>query len=358
LREALKVLVEEKLSLPEEHVKVLNDIAWICFRRSNLDLAEELLLKALSMVGDTTQYDTLASIYDRLGGIYYKKNSYEEAYDHVYKSLVLREKIGDIAAVARSYNDLGLMAWRRGGWDRALSNFVHSSDLQAELGDFEGEVESHLNLGILLSACGDIEEAKRHLGIALVLSQQIGHQHHIGYAHLCLTWLNVSTEDWDTALKYSKLSLDCLREFGTTDLLVDLYTYTGMAWLGMGDLDMADKWGQDAQAVLEEIESDETPRRFEEHGHTIRLLGDIARARGYHEEAAQRYEQCEAIFESEGNALERGRTIVSVALLASDRGQYQQARDLFHEARDIFFVLGASLDLRKLDRMLQRLKMS
>jgi len=56
---------------PIETARISNDIGWIHFRRGELDLAEKRLTDALALVENTGQYDVIASVYNRLGGVYY-----------------------------------------------------------------------------------------------------------------------------------------------------------------------------------------------------------------------------------------------------------------------------------------------
>ena len=71
----------------------------------------------------------VASITNRLAGVYFQKSDLEQATKYLQKSVVLREQLGDKVAVARSYNNLGLLKWRRGDWQDALQYFNKSLEI-------------------------------------------------------------------------------------------------------------------------------------------------------------------------------------------------------------------------------------
>lgn len=353
LYQAQQILGRLEIPLPGEQASILNDLGWIQFRRGNLDYAEKLLLQALPLVENTTEYMITASIYNRLGGINFQKDRPDLTAEYVLKSLRLREKIGDTAAVARTYNNLGLIQWKSGKWEEALKYFERSLDLQTDLGDVVALIELHTNLGQLQLDRGETHEAFLHLEKALKQSQLIGHSHHIASAYLSLTWYYVIVEDWREAVNYSRLSIDTFKEIGALDTLVELYTVMGMAYLGSGNLDAAEKWGIDAVNLFEQMGKGKDPKRIEDHALALRLLGDIARRRGDLEHAQQLLDQSLSVFQTLENTIEYSRTCLSLALLARENEQIKMAASLFSEARQNFARLGAMLDLHKVDVMEQ-----
>ncbi len=334
-----------------ECAKILNDIGWIYFRRGNLDQAEISLMEALGLAETTAQLDVVASIYNRLGGVAYQKGQFDTSSEFTHKSLELREKIGDIVAVARSYNNLGLLHWRLGDWDGALENFNRSYTLHTNLGDIEGMLELNTNLGLLQLDRGNIDEVKNRLEDILNTAQSIGHLYTIGLAQLHLSLLYLSIEDWQTALDYTLNSLNNFREIGVKDILVDVYLHAGQACLGLGDLDAAEKWGLEAQTLLQQSNPENEISPSEESGRIDRLMGSIAQKRGLFQQAAFLLTRSASIFNREGNQFEHARSQACMASLSIDRGQKDQALSLIQQSRDIFLKLGAKTDLRKLDAL-------
>jgi class 3 adenylate cyclase/tetratricopeptide (TPR) repeat protein len=336
---------------PGEDALILSDMGWIYFRLGALDKAEPLLQKALALAESISQYDVIASIYNRLGGIYFQKEQLDQASGYTLQSLNLRERIGDIAGSARTCNNLGLLYWKTGAWDLALESFNRSFKLHANLGDVEGMVDLHTNMGLLQLDRGKLEDARFHLQESLVTAQQIGHMYHIGRAYMHLSHLHILVEDWNAALENSNYSLACFKSIGVQDHLVEVYTNTGLAWLGLGNLDLAQKWGQDALDLYAELVKENSPAQSEDQGRAIRLLGRTCQFKGEYARASELLNQSERLFASIGNEIERGRSLSALAMLAVIQGDFEGASARLAEARQVFQKMDAHLDLERLERM-------
>ena len=347
LSQAQQILDNAPMPAPVEQASVLNDLGWIYFRRGNPDLAESYLLEALPLVENTASYTVTASIYNRLGGIKFQKDQLNQTVEYTLKSLALREKIGDTAAMARSYNNLGLISWKAGKWSDALSYLERSFNLQVKLGDVVAMIDLHTNQGLLQLDRGETQQAENHLKQALAESQQIGHGRLIAQAYLNLTFYSVQTGDWKASLDYSRQCQARYQEIGVKDELVELYTYMGMACLGQGNIGFAEHWGQEALNLFDQLGKGKSPRRIEDQGRALRLLGDASTWRGEWAPARQYYEQSMAAYRSVNNPLEYGRSLAALAQLARNFDDLNQST-LLKEARQIFTQLGAALDLQKL----------
>jgi len=350
LGEAQQALDRSAQPAAVDRAWVLNDMGWIHSRRGNLEAAEKNLLDALVLVEESAQYDVIASIYNRLGGLYFQQDRLEPASNYVRKSLVLRQEIGDANAVARSYNNLGLLGWRRGDWDSALENFKRSIELHATLGDVEGTVALHSNLGLLHLDRGDFSEARKHLDLTLLTAQQIGHAYYIGLAYLYLSRYAVLHEEWKSALETCERSGQIFNEIGVTDYLVDLSTNTGLAWLGLGDLDKAHHFAREALGwSTRQLGGESQAGQSEDRGRGLRLLGQVTLAKGDVNTARKALSESGAIFEAVGNELEKGRTACALASLEAVCEDEAATRKALNEARLIFRQLGARADLRKVE---------
>ncbi len=352
LTAAREAINQIKSPPPGENARILNDIGWIYFRRGNLEQAEATLVDALDLSRGISELDVVASIYNRLGGVAYQKGQLDLSSEYTHKSLQLREKIGDIVAVARSYNNLGLLHWRLGDWDGALDNFHRSFTLHSNLGDVEGTLELNTNLGLLQLDRGNIDEARKRLEDILGTAQSIGHLYTIGLAQLHLSLLYLTVEEWQKALDYSLNSLQNFREIGVHDSLVDVYLNAGQACLGMGDLDAAQKWVEEARLLLDPGGGQRDLEPTEQVGRADRLMGTIAMKRNHFEEAALLVSKSATIFTRIGNRFEHARSLAVMADLAAARGDQERAHSLIADARLIFKKLGASLDLQRLDKIL------
>ncbi len=330
---------------PVEQAWILNATGWIHLRRGSLEAAEEALQHALALVDGSSEYDVIASIYNRLGGLAYQKGLLEDASTWTRRSLELRQRIGDVNAVARSYNNLGLLSWRRGDWNSALDNFKRSVDLHGSLGDVEGTLEINSNLGLVYLEQGDFENALRSFRQALTSAQQIGHSYHIGLSYLHLARYSLFRQDWSQALEFCRRSQQVFDEIGVAEHRIYLELYNGQAALGLGDLDRANTTIQNALSLLEQTGN---LGPSEERAYAFRLWAQVQRAQGVSlSNVAGTLRQSVDLFEVVGNQVERARSQVILAETVMDQGDVIAAGRLLSEARKVFEQLGARLDLAK-----------
>jgi predicted ATPase len=314
-----------------EQARILNDHGWIYFRRGDLDRAEPLLERALSLAESAGQVDVVASVYNRLGGIFFQRGQTGPAEEFVRKSLALRERIGDLVAVARIYNNLGLLDWKLGQWSAALENFNRAYKLQSELGDVEALIELEGNLGLLQIVRADFASAEIHLQAALDRARQIGHSYQMGQAHLHLTLLAVTKGEWRRALETGVQANELFTNIGVKENLLGLHAILGLAWLNLGELERAEESARTAAAAYEEL-GGESSGRVDDYARLVYLLGELAGARGQLEQAAGHYQCSAALFAQAGDRLQRGRSLLRAAENALTRGARAESLASLREA--------------------------
>jgi tetratricopeptide (TPR) repeat protein len=324
-------------------------MGWIHFRLGMAAEAENELIHALSLAQQARRYDITASIYNRLGGIYWQKDDLEKATNFVQKSIALRAEIGDVVAVARSYNNLGLLDWKRGKWEHALDHFNHSLALHANSGDIEGIIDVHGNLGLLHLDRGEVEAARLHLEESLSKARQIGHNYIVAMTLMYFSRLHLTLEDWAAALETAGQSWRLFEAMGARDELIDVFTLHGLAYLGMGDLEQAAAWTEKSLALLPRNADGSPLLKSNEAGRLARLAGAVGLQRGDLEGAERWFNACVELFQRLGNTLEGARTMVAQASLAAARGDATAGRVLLNEARLMLASLGAELDLQRLE---------
>jgi tetratricopeptide (TPR) repeat protein len=167
--------------------------------------------------------------------------------------------------------------------------------------------------------------------------------------------LYVALEEWDKALDYCTQGLKIFNEIGAMEYLVDLNTYTGLAWLGKGDPTQARQYGEEALALFDRLNVGKASDQAEDRGRALRLLGQIALAEKDYSRAEQFLQESAEIFKAGGSQIEQGRTAYIRASGAIARGDIPAARLQLVEARLAFRQLGARVDLRMVDALSQQL---
>jgi predicted ATPase len=351
LKKACDLVEDPSRPFPAEQAQVLSDMGWIKFRLSNFSDAENDLIRALSLAQQARRYDITASIYNRLGGVYWQKDDLEKATNFVQKSIALRDEIGDIVAVARSYNNLGLLDWKRGKWASALENFNRSLSMHANFGDIEGLIDVQGNLGLLHLDRGSIAEANVHFQASLAKARQIGHNYIVAMTLMYISRMYMALEEWKTSHDYAQQSLNAFEALGAQDELLDVFNLLGQSCLGMGDLTQAAAWAEKALQVMPRQADGSLDLRTDDAGRTLRFLGELCRKKQELDEADHMFKASLELFTRLGNSLEQARTMIAQAGLTVDRGDLAASRVLLNEARLILRALGANLDLQRLEAL-------
>lgn len=316
-----------------------HDLGWIEYRKGNLEDAEELLLIALAKLDEYVQTSLVASITNRLAGVYFQKSDLEKASFYLQKSSVMREQLGDKVAVARSYNNLGLLKWRVGEWQNALQYFTKSLEINKSLGDVEGAIELNSNIGLLLLDRAKLSESENYLTTALSMANSLGLSFHIGVICLHLARLMVISGDFDKAITYAEEGRAVYSVIGANENLADLITFEGFAWLEKGEAEKARKLGEESLKCIDEINPEKSKTR------AYRLLAKTAIAKNNQLAAKEYITRSDNIFQYLQDKLEYGRNLLIHSAIADISGNSTESENKLAEAKKIFIELDAAADL-------------
>jgi class 3 adenylate cyclase/Tfp pilus assembly protein PilF len=221
-----------------EHARVLSDIGWVYFRRSDLDLAQKYLEQALGRIGQDEANDERARILNRLGGVAYTRGDVVLAQSYVEQSLAASEQSNNLADQANALNNLGILTESQAriadsiryglqameinerignrrmlsitanniGWtfynseeyDQAYVYFSRAIEQAIEVRDNYNQMRALLNLGRTLTALGQWDSASQTIQQSQLLSSQLhlsGEQmdSHVALAELRLQQGNIES---------------------------------------------------------------------------------------------------------------------------------------------------------------------
>ena len=143
-------------------------------RRGDLDRAEEMQLKSLAIHEKLDHEEGIAICSSNLGVIYQARGDLDRAEEMHGKALVIDEGLGRQEGVAANYGNLGLIYQTRGDPERAEKMIRKALSLEEKIGRQEGMATQYWNLGLIYQARGDIVEARRCFGSALALFIKLG----------------------------------------------------------------------------------------------------------------------------------------------------------------------------------------
>lgn len=140
-------------------------------------------------------------------------SSYEEAIQHLKRSVQNAREMGNRAEEGRAHGDLATVYTRTGDNRAAIYHYQLYLNISQEVGDREGEVRAYSNLGSVYGSCGD----------------------------------------YNTALSYHKLVLNIAKEVGDRAIEGGAYGNLGNAYLGLGNFHKAVEYYEERLKIAKEV---------------------------------------------------------------------------------------------------------
>ncbi len=356
LQQGLTRLGDSEHAQPQIEAEIHAFLGWIALRRGDLAGAQVRLEQALGRVNDTQHYDTLSSILNRLGAVYYNQGDWERATQVVERALAIRESLGDILGVARSSNNLGILKRNSGDWKSALENYQRGLQVLEKTGDTEGIAIAHTNIGSVYIDIGDWDKAEANLRQSFEIAQRIANPYEIAQAHLNLGRLYLSQQLWAPSQSHLDAAIALYKQAGAraSSGLIDAYLLQGQLCLEQGKVKAAAKWSTQSHALLHEV-TGKTAGESAEWGHYEQLMGRVAAAQGDAAQAHEHLQRAKAVFGAGRTHLEVGRTAYYCAQVWLNLADKAKARAELVEAKHIFEQLGATPDLLRTEQALSGL---
>ncbi len=132
----------------------------------------------------------VASIENRLGGMYFNKGDYAALESHSNTALALFRQIDNKSAQASILNNLSLAMKFRGDLEGAVNTVQQAIAISREMGDLGGEEGELSNLGLGLRHLGREAEARKAFEEALQCAQKLGDRDQIARSHITLEILD------------------------------------------------------------------------------------------------------------------------------------------------------------------------
>jgi tetratricopeptide (TPR) repeat protein len=249
--------------------------------------------------------------------------------------------------LATSLNNLGLLEIEMGQYDSALANLTRSYELKTRLGQAEGVAMALNNLGWLRILRGELVEAKQALKQAQDLTQQIGYSSLYRQVLRNFGELYLTAEDWEQASNVLLEISRILEDQGASDQLIVVYSQSGEAALGMGDVKAALSWADKAGELLAMTNNGAKNLLSSQHGEYLRFRGMLEIYLGDWQKAQEYLLESEKIFLSLRSQRGQARVIFQMGVLAKAQGDSCLAETYFSRATETFSKIGARLEAKR-----------
>jgi signal transduction histidine kinase len=163
-REALQLALEgkllsERLNYKKGIARMLESIAWMHYRNSDLSEALRIANEALNMAKEINDNSTIASSLISIAAIYFDQKQFETAIIHFREAGILSQQAGDFKTYGRSLNNIGFSFIQLGKYDSATYYSTLSYDLAKRANEFYVLGFSCRNLGEIAVAQANFTRA-------------------------------------------------------------------------------------------------------------------------------------------------------------------------------------------------------
>ncbi len=298
------------------------------------------LLKALDIAQPAEAWLLIGEAYFWLGVLAIDRGDAHTALEYDRKALIHFQRTKQSGWEAIAYNNIAFHALMAGKPDRAVEIAQVGQDLARQIGSLN-------TLGWLLSTMGEIQtylgqlsEAQDTLEKGLALVNEWG--------PLCLrpvfladlAQVAMAQRAWETAVARLEAAKE-IAEISAPQFIPRLHTYLAEAYLGQGDLTLAESEAQQAQKIAQE----KAQQGME--GRAWRVLARVHASNGQADATIEAFRHSLKILEEMGDELEVARTWAAWGRWEQQLGN-QAAFEKMNTARETFVNSGALLDLQRL----------
>lgn len=314
------------------------------------------------------------------GLIHVRQGNYARALELCERSMQVGIALNDIAVQARTHNLLGIIDLRSSSGS-AIGKFEESLRQYEQIGNIYGQATCHNLIANGYFAKGELSLADLHYRQSLEMFVQIGHVYNqvlgnnnlggiavrqgrldaaLGYYQQALRQLEqikgsvwvfgalhqnigntlLQRAELDEAEAELKLALDYFERAHVRDLLPELYGQFAELNLRRIDLDAAERDGQRSIELARELTM---PR---EEGHNLRIMGEIAMARGQLSRAEEYLRSSYSVLREADDEYECARTQLAQAQYYLSQENLEAGWKSLEQCDAIFERLQASLDLQ------------
>ncbi len=332
-----------------ERARIYSDLGWVAFRQGLTDDAREWMMRALSILEPSDNWQDLAAVYNRMAGISYQLGDWERAAEYARKGMELRERIGYTYGLSMSYNNLSVIYMAGGDWDRGILYAEKSLALKQQIGDVEGVGISFNNLGMAYKDRGDLDRARQYLLQALEIARKIRNANLLASALANLAHVYLLEGSWADGVSYGEEALRVAGESGSVEQRVEAHCLLAESWLYAGDPERAAQHAAQAAALASESGACYLLAL------AARAEGKLALGRGDADGAVEAFQRSTAGFAELGNRLEQYRSAACLGQALIVQGRLDVGRRHLEEALRVFEELGAARDAAEARRLSQEI---
>ncbi len=325
---------------PFELARIIGERGWVHFKRGEYELSEADLQAGLDILIGEERGKVIGRFYNRLGGVFYRRGEIDKAMDFYRAALGVARSLDERELVGVCLNNLGLVCKSQGRWNEAKAFFEDALAIAEEVGQHFEKGTRLNNLGIVYSKLGDWKKAYRYWSEALNIFVSIGNRWELVLVYIALGNYYLTYRDFDRAEEYYVRAMRESSDNGDARTAALSFEAMGDLHQACGRFDSALRCYHEALEIAAEIAP-----TSDIVAEVKRRLADLEVKRGNYKEALDLSKQAVETSSKIGDVFEHACAIRSRSCALHYLGEWEQARNGFEKAIDIFSSLGSKKEL-------------
>lgn len=195
----------------------------------------------------------LANAIHRKGLAYDDQGDIPKSLEYYFKSLKIREEIGDKRDMSKSLNNIGIIYKNQGDIPKALEYYNKCLKINEGLGDKKVIAISLTNIGIIYYNQGDIPKALEYYNKGLKYFEELDFKSGISYSLHNLGIIYANQGDLPKALEYNNKCLKINEELGDKSSISKALGNIGNIYLKQNDIPKALEYYNKSLKIKEEL---------------------------------------------------------------------------------------------------------
>ena len=350
--EAIREYTDVLATVPEEaageraHTLIaLGEIKW---RAGDYEEATAHLERAVESAERAGDNEALAAALKHLGTVNGHKGRFEKALAYENRSLALYEAIGDLVGQAALQNNIRILHRRQGRYAEAVAWYARANAIRERIGDRVGLAIGYTVIGETQYQRAELDDAEASYRKALDISRAVGYANGTATAETGLGATLAERGARAEGRAHLEAALAQHERAANRVYMIDVLRDLAEAYLS-DDADAALRTAERALAIAREV-------HLEAGAAAVLAVAARARlARGEIGDAVAMLEESRKLVEAGAEKREDvARTLWALGLayrrLPVDDPRQVEAEPLIARAREMLTGLGATLELRRLDR--------
>lgn len=221
------LVLAEKLEYKKGIASSCNNLGIAYDNIGEFEKAAKLFFRSMKLKEELGNLASLASVYGNLGGVFYEQGNIDKAEEYHKKSLAIGEKLHDKSILAYAYQNLGILELDRENKAAALMYCRNAANLFYAIGDSLNYSNNLNNMGVVYFKSQQYDSSEKYYRKALLIRINAGDNLDMVNSYNNMAGLFIAYGNFEEAEKNYLLALNIGFSLGTLPYLKN--TYSGLA---------------------------------------------------------------------------------------------------------------------------------